>query len=776
MVLCCVLFCYILFYFVFYSLLFPIYLPKMEVDLLDADELAIEFSIRQMSGDEAGAIESLAACIVGEMVGDRSRPTTTHGSFRSVTSELADIQRKLAIIGASVGNTVSHPDEGLLRRSCARVIHLQGRLERAKPVAGHHAQVGRLEVDLDACAQRIRSLFASSGPQPVADGAVVDRGVVAVVESRSDSTKPPMAQALPPAAGPGAVGDQSLPAARAAPSQLRSMDPVAGPSGVDSRGASRPIEWAMPCYGPEPRNQESYAFQAMYQALPSRAPAHLPSNGDAVALAPHANPAPILSSHPSALFPQSQIPEPFVPPTFRPARAPEQSLPAGGRPEAFGSQSSASHDPFRSEYHPLVRGPDVQPNPYVAASYAEPPQRPMAPAGLSNGWTMMKWPIRFGGGPRDPPVEEFIFRVETLARGGNVSEAALTFGLHQILTDAAASWYWVYIRTRPHANWPSVKAALIFAFRSSATDAAIRRQIHDRLQRQGERFMEFCLAIQELNIRLKRRMCEGDLLDVLRRNMAPAYQDRLLFHPVGSLHQLQELCQQVEEMWRSQNEVHQSRRAPYKVNEIAALDQCAESTAMSHWPIQPPASPWWPSDSVHESTPPLAPQPIPNHLSYPSPLQSAPPVPQPTHYPPDPPIPAYYGDEQQYWVSAVDEAARRSEYVICWNCDDMGHTYADCAAARRLFCFGCGAKNLIRTQCPKCSVAQLQGNGYRNGRPNVNARGQPFRPSYPRSYPSQQTRPQQPPQPVPTSSQAPQNPSQAAPMLLSRQGQLHPQN
>lgn len=59
----------------------------------------------------------------------------------------------------------------------------------------------------------------------------------------------------------------------------------------------------------------------------------------------------------------------------------------------------------------------------------------------SQTWVMGKWPLRFGGRPNDLPVDEFIFRTETLARQANLSQPSLALGLHQILNGSSASWY-----------------------------------------------------------------------------------------------------------------------------------------------------------------------------------------------------------------------------------------------------------------------------------------------------------------------------------------------
>lgn len=104
----------------------------------------------------------------------------------------------------------------------------------------------------------------------------------------------------------------------------------------------------------------------------------------------------------------------------------------------------------------------------------------------------------------------------------------MTLGLHQLLTGPAATWYWVFIKNEPNSTWNVTRRALALAFRSAVSDAAIWRMIMDRVQRPRERFTEFLLAIQELEVRLGNRMSEFELVETLKRNMLPHIQDRLL--------------------------------------------------------------------------------------------------------------------------------------------------------------------------------------------------------------------------------------------------------
>lgn len=686
--LCFVFYCRYLFIALLFSV-FPCipYFPIMDVDLLDRDELALELLVRGIGGTDADARTRLIGRLTDEVDGVCPPPDRPHGTFRSLTNELSDVRGKIGQIGSDLHALVESHDDRRLQRCRSRLLHLQGRMYRLKSQTGYHAQVGRVEADLDGLFQRVQTLMCAASSEVVGEGAQGGAGAVKLlvdVLSRPTSSADGSHTSTPPNAGVLARPAAPLPSDGFASVPVRPVaEELQLPGGSQAAASSSelvenpfrlqagappsfqpPLADRGPPQGPPqmPRHQAPMAWQPNFG---SDAAFALVSRG----VAPPSEPAAHLGSIPAP----HHIPVPV--PNRGVVQAPYEPLP---RPVA--------------EQYPRV-------GPFAPAPAVDPRAHAAVPQGLANGWTMLKWPLRFGGGPKDLPVEEFIFRVETLARVGNVSEAALAVGLHQILVDAAASCFWVYIRGHPDATWAQVKAELVFAFRSGASDTAIMRQIHDRLQRQGERFMEFCLAIQELASRLRRPLAAAEMLDVVRRNMAPAYQDRLLFRPVATLHELQDLCQQVEEMWRSQNEVHQSRRAQTRVSEIAALDGRAESSWMSHWPNQPPSSPWWPADDIHSSQPP----PVASFPQYVPQSQQLHTVQQ--H---DQPATDSFGasaaaaDEQYDWVCAMDASAtKRGEFAVCWNCDDLGHTFMDCTVARKVFCYGCGTKNVFRPRCPK---------------------------------------------------------------------------
>lgn len=55
-------------------------------------------------------------------------------------------------------------------------------------------------------------------------------------------------------------------------------------------------------------------------------------------------------------------------------------------------------------------------------------------------------------------------------------------------------------------------------------------------------------------------------------------------------------------------------------------------------------------------------------------------------------------------VAEVSHASysRRSTKMKCWNCDEEGHAQRACTKPRTTFCYGCGAKNVKKFECPSC--------------------------------------------------------------------------
>lgn len=48
--------------------------------------------------------------------------------------------------------------------------------------------------------------------------------------------------------------------------------------------------------------------------------------------------------------------------------------------------------------------------------------------------------------------------------------------------------------------------------------------------------------------------------------------------------------------------------------------------------------------------------------------------------------------------------------LVCWNCNKAGHRYQDCVSDRTIFCYGCGAADTYKPNCPKCNSKNSRSN------------------------------------------------------------------
>lgn len=297
---------------------------------------------------------------------------------------------------------------------------------------------------------------------------------------------------------------------------------------------------------------------------------------------------------------------------------------------------------------------------------------------------MAKWNIRFSGGKSDLYVDEFLFRVETLATSAGIDYNYLPLGMHYVLHGQAQEWFWIFYREFPEANWTAMKAALRNQFSSLADDFELWDQIRARKQQSNENFSQFYLAMAAMCARFEQRIPEDQLVRLLRSNMSHGLKRALLYQPTNSLHELQEAAKQFEKLGRdASSSLNNYRPTIRRVNEIDG-QQYFEAPTQSF-------------DTNEVGT-------------------------------------ESYGDPPDCTAGNVSvnsvEAVTDSRIVrpnmpppICWNCDDIGHTFQDCqVATRNVFCYGCGTKNVYRPNCSRCSSGNSKPGGLSSGqfRPNPN--------------------------------------------------------
>lgn len=642
----------------------------MDPRFLEDDELQVELNIRGLDKKEVRAIEILSTIIEEEIAGLRPVAIQVHSDVKTIVGECSAIQSKLSSIRIQSG------EQDELNKCRSRLYHLLGRVNRISNKSGSHAQVSRLKAEIELGLETCNAWIT---------GQLVERPAEVVRDSLEEAAQRQFRALTEVAHADQASSSSFEPVHHSPKNQLLQPNQ---PSSVDEitieednpEASNLPID----------ANQSPSSIQNQHVHLyPEEVMANM--NWQNAQLSPNSNQGNEPNHNASAMRRQERIVQTrdstyhgFVPPpaagnAFHPQRAPHpnshcaQSAHLENHRDRFGQQGS-----------------------FVGFDRHQ--------GNTSQWWAMSKWPIRFAGTSRDLPVDEFIFRVETLARLGNIPQPALALGLHQLLGGAVADWYWIYIRNEPNATWLQVKNSLIFAFQSNVSDDAIRRLIMYRLQRPGERFMEFCVALQGLEVRLANRMSEFELLNTMKRNMLPHLQDRILFFPVNSILQLQQRVRQIEELMQRQSEVHNMRRSDLKIHELSVPPP---AYVAGH--TEPTRHSIFSSDEslVNMLNGQAGAFNISSNENQ-NPFSSLPPGYSIVGPPPQP-------QGQFDYVNAISPADRNN-LTICWNCDDIGHSYTDCQKPRCIFCYSCGTKGFIKGNCPTCSVRLLQGNAPRNAR------------------------------------------------------------
>lgn len=291
--------------------------------------------------------------------------------------------------------------------------------------------------------------------------------------------------------------------------------------------------------------------------------------------------------------------------------------------------------------------------------------------GLSQA--LCRWTVRFGGGKKDLPIDEFFFRVENLAAADNIAAPSVVLGLHFLLSDRAADFYWVHRRKFPNASYRDVKRSMIAHFSRQDNDFELRKSIMSRRQNPREEFVDFCLEIECMAARLTRPMEEEELLEILRQNMSSRLQDRLLLQPTNSIDELKSVCQRFERMWCSLAEQAKDRNFTGRLAELGFDSHDVEHDTLVNHQFN--------SSNVFNQS-----------------------------------------EENRGELAEVSHNRRSNcDHVICWNCDDIGHSFTDCQSPlRKIFCYGCGCKNVYKPNCQKCNPKNLVGNGAEPRRPRHN--------------------------------------------------------
>lgn len=154
----------------------------------------------------------------------------------------------------------------------------------------------------------------------------------------------------------------------------------------------------------------------------------------------------------------------------------------------------------------------------------------------------------FDGTSKGLTIDDFLFRVERLAKLYSIPSSQLIDELNFVLRDEASIWYWSYLKKTNCTRWSNLKRDFLDYFDDNA-DERILRYIENRKQRSREPFSDFYKDVRSRVLRLKKVLNDKDLIRILFKNMRPSLSCTLVGKEFKSVRKLVHKCSSIEEHW-----------------------------------------------------------------------------------------------------------------------------------------------------------------------------------------------------------------------------------
>jgi Retrotransposon gag protein len=339
----------------------------------------------------------------------------------------------------------------------------------------------------------------------------------------------------------------------------------------------------------------------------------------------------------------------------------------------------------QSQFYPAPQIANVGPQSQLHAQYYQ----PQPPGGnLARRSAVFKWRIVFSGDNTGLSLNDFLLQAEDLRIAAGMNETDLRESLIHLLRSSALTWYRAF--HAQYGTWQSLKSAMRKEFLPYDYEYYLRKDIDQRFQGDNEPFSVFLASMEMLFKNLSKPPPEEEKIEILRRNMKPELARQLSIYNVYSVSQLYniikhwERCQFVTDRRRDTtplepaffNSASTNPNRPRTVRRVQLVEINgdeeeidAEVAALQRG-----------SNKIRVYKKESASNPL--RVSEPTPAT------QPS-------------------------GGRGPSNVVCWNCEGVGHTFRACTANReRIFCFGCGQKDVTTVNCNKCS---FRGNGIGTG-------------------------------------------------------------
>lgn len=264
---------------------------------------------------------------------------------------------------------------------------------------------------------------------------------------------------------------------------------------------------------------------------------------------------------------------------------------------------------------------------------------------------VVKWNLTFSG-EKGASLGAFLERVAELQVARGITDHELWASAVDLFVGPALIWY--RAARRRTTSWSALVTALKQTFQPADYEDCLLEEI--RLRTQGkEEPLEIYVAIMEnLFARLASPSTERERLRVIRKNLAPYYQDRLSLQldDINSIHDLLNLGRRVE----------------------------AGRLRTEKYTAPPPQHSTMEKDLAYSKLPSQFAEVLP-----------------------------FVSQGRLEVVPQFNTASPRVSNKPCWNCKETGHPYRKCPRPLTQFCLTCGNPGVHYADCRKCHKGNATG-------------------------------------------------------------------
>jgi hypothetical protein len=290
-----------------------------------------------------------------------------------------------------------------------------------------------------------------------------------------------------------------------------------------------------------------------------------------------------------------------------------------------------------------------------------------------------KWGLTFSGEGRTGNLQDFLTRVNVLAKAERCSPEELRRSAYHLFSGPAKEWYVAF--GDDFVSWDDVVQELKLYHLSPDNDKSIRRYIDARRQKRGESFLTY-LADMELNFKkLSYTVSQQEKVQTIKDNLNSYFAEKLILIDINSMEQLKQCCRKIEALNVYRPEANNFTKPRFepparRVSELVypgeedEVDPATEEDGRKFEDGQVCAVRGPTTNRVPKTARSFACQ--------------------------TDPIPEY--------------TATPTSNMKCYNCQNYGHHHTVCPVPKKnIYCYRCGTPDVILSKCQRCN----SGNGNR---------------------------------------------------------------